>query len=281
MLLRTVADFRRAMDLSLVLDEEGIRHELRSLAPGTWTLLVEDADAERADRAVRAFEAENVPPAPVPQLEPEETAGDSAPALAGMIFALILLALPWVQTPTWHERGAADAAAILRGEWWRTLTSLTLHADEAHAAGNAALGGILLALLSRRVGVGLAALMLVASGAAGTACAAALLRRNFVSIGASTAVFGVLGVLCALEAIHPRSRRRAFVPLGAGLALLGFLGTSARADLAGHLFGFGAGLALGFAIGRARLRVAAGQALCLAAAVAAPSLAWWRALRGA
>ena len=139
MLLRTVADFRRAMDLSLVLDEEGIGHELRSVAPETWTLLVDDADAERADRAVRAFEAENAPPASVSPAVPEEQVGASTPALAGTLFALVLLALPWVQTPLWHQRGAADAAAILRGEWWRILTALTLHADEAHAAGNAAL----------------------------------------------------------------------------------------------------------------------------------------------
>src|SRR5438034_425376 len=71
--------------------------------------------------------------------------------------------------------------------------------------------------------------------------AAWLVRRDFVSIGASTAVFGALGALAAF----PQHRRRAWVPLGAGLALLAFLGTSKRADLAGHLCGFVAGLLLG------------------------------------
>lgn len=276
MLLRRTADFRQAMDLSLVLDEEGIAHELRS-ASGDWILLVGDADAERADRALRAFEAEN--PSAAASAQPEEKVDGTTAALAGMLFALIILAIPLFQNGTWYERGAADAEAILRGEWWRIMTALTLHADEAHAAGNAALGGILLALLARRVGAGVAALTVVASGALGTVCAAALVRRNFVSIGASTAVFGALGALAALEAANPRSRRRAFIPLGAGLALLAFLGTSARADLAGHLFGFVAGAMLGLATSRLSLSTA-GQMICLAFAVAAPALAWVRALRG-
>ena len=37
----------------------------------------------------------------------------------------------------WFERGSADAAAILRGEWWRTVTALTLHGDALKIALNA------------------------------------------------------------------------------------------------------------------------------------------------
>jgi membrane associated rhomboid family serine protease len=275
MLLRTVSDFRRAMDLSLVLDEEGIAHELRSGPGEIWGIVVGDGDAERADQALRAFEAENKPALPQPA-EPEK---GSAAVLSGMVFALIVFGFPLVQTPLWHERGAADAAAILRGEWWRCVTALTLHADEGHAAGNAALGGILLAFLSRRLGSGIAALLLVASGALGTLCAAELLRRNFVSIGASTAVFGALGALAMLEALDPSSRRRAFVPVAAGLALLGFLGTGPHADLAGHLFGFASGALLGAVCSRLKTLSVAAQTFCAVASLAAPALAWWLAFK--
>ena len=274
MLLRTVADFRRAMDLSLVLDEEGIAHELRSGPGEIWAIVVGDADADRAEQALRAFEAENKA---LPAEDAEPHWSGSTAVLSGMLFALVVLALPLVQTSRWHELGAADAAAILRGEWWRCLTALTLHADEGHAAGNAALGGILLAFLSRRLGPGVAAFLLVASGALGSLCAAELVRRNFVSVGASTAVFGALGALAMLEALNPRSRRRAFVPVAAGLALLGFLGTSPHADLAGHLFGFAMGALLGALNSRLRLRGVAVQVICAAVAVVAPALAWWRA----
>ena len=40
----------------------------------------------------------------------------------------------------WLERGAAVSRAILQGEWWRTVTALTLHADGSHIAANLATG---------------------------------------------------------------------------------------------------------------------------------------------
>src|SRR3954470_24562965 len=230
------------MDLSLVLDQEGIAHELRGLGDERWGIFVGDADAGRAEAAVAAFELEN-PLRPAPEEPPRSAAGAIA---AGLTFFLCTLALhvwtgPDSSPSAWFSRGSADAAAILRGEWWRTITALTLHADAAHAAGNALLGGLLLAFLARSIGAGLASALVLLSGCAGTSIAAALLRRDFISIGASTAVFGALGALAAL----PRHRRRAWLPVGAGLALLAFLGTSKRADLAGHVLGFAAGLACG------------------------------------
>ena len=98
----------------------------------------------------------------------------------------------------WFARGSANAAAILRGEWWRAVTALTLHGDAGHVAGNAVLGGFLLALLARSIGPGMASALMLLSGVAGTLAAAALVRQNFVSIGASTAVFGAVCSLAAL-----------------------------------------------------------------------------------
>ena len=271
MLLRLTSDFRRAMDLSLVLDEEGIAHELRGAGEERWALLVGDADAERAEAALAAFERENPPPPP-PEPAPLVTAGSVA---CGLAFFLGLLALHvWTgpQSPesAWFARGSADAAAILRGEWWRIVTALTLHADAGHAVGNAVLGGLLLAWLSRPLGPGVAAAVVLLAGAAGTLETAALVRRDFVSIGASTAVFGALGALAA----QPRLRRRAWIPLGAGLALLAFLGTGKRADFAGHLCGFASGALAGLAAsvlpgGGGRAAQAALGVACLAVPVAA------------
>ena len=102
------------------------------------------------------------------------------------------------------------------------------------------------------------------------------MRRDFVSIGASTAVFGALGALAVL----PQLRRRAWVPLGAGMALLAFLGTSGRSDLAGHLCGFAAGVALGAGASRLPpLRSRAAQAALALAVAAVPVLAWLAAFR--
>src|SRR2546426_2327649 len=155
MLLRLVPEFRRAMDLSLVLDAEGIPHELKSVAPEQWALLVEDAHAERAQAALAAFERENPPRR---RASPEPLASGIS---AGLVFGLSLLALhiwtgPQAADSAWFARGSADAQKILAGEWWRAVTALTLHADAAHAAGNAVLGGVLLAVLSRKIGAGVA-----------------------------------------------------------------------------------------------------------------------------
>jgi len=95
-------------------------------------------------------------------------------------------------------------------------------------------------------------------------------------VGASTAVFGALGSLAAL----PRHRRRPWIPLGAGLALLAFLGTSKRADFAGHLFGFVAGVLLGAGVSLLPpLRSRAAQLALAALSASAPLVAWVLALR--
>ena len=277
MLLRLVSDFRLAMDLSLVLDEEGIPHELRSAGEERWALVVDDADAARAQAALVAFERENPPPA---RTERPKASGSGAVA-CGLVFFLSLLAFQiWTgaESPqsAWFARGSADARAILGGQFWRTVTALTLHADAGHAVGNAVLGGLLLVWLAHALGPGVASVLLVLSGAAGTFAAAALVRRDFVSIGASTAVFGLLGALATL----PQLRRRAWVPLGAGLALLAFLGTSRRADFAGHLCGFASGAVLGFAAGHLPpVRGRAAQAALAVAAAAVPVIAWLAAFR--
>ena|SRR5207248_5110417 len=277
-LLRLVADFRRAMDLSLVLDEEGIGHELRSAGEERWALFIAGEDAARAEAAVAAFEREN----PLARSQREEAPRSSTAAVAsGVVFFLAVLAFhvwtgPQSEESRWFSRGSADAAAILAGETWRTVTALTLHADAGHAVGNAVLGGLLLALLARSLGAGVAAMTMFLAGAGGTFVAAQLVRRDFVSVGASTAVFGALGSLAAL----PRHRRRPWIPLGAGLALLAFLGTSKRADFAGHLFGFVAGVLLGAGVSLLPpLRSRAAQLALAALSASAPLVAWVLALR--
>lgn len=276
MILRLSSDFRRAMDLSLVLDMEGIAHDLRSVGEEQWALLVDDVDGERASAALAAFELENAPRPVVPEPVPV-----SDGVVAAALFALpILLFQLWTgpeSANAWFTRGDADAAAIVHGQWWRSVTALTLHADAGHASGNALLGAIFVALLARRLGTGLALLLTVCAGALGTLLTAFLVQRDFASVGASTAVFAALGALAVL----PERRGR---KLAAAVALLGFLGTGKRADLCGHLCGFLFGLLLGWLIGLAAdakgaVRHAAVQAGCCMAALALPVLAWVRALR--
>ena len=277
MLLLLSIDFRRAMDLSLVLEQEGIPHELRRVEDARWAFQIDEADAAQAQAAIAAFEREN----PLPVRPPEQVHPLTGAVATGVAFSLAVLAMylrtgPEVAGSPWFERGSADAAAILRGEWWRTVTALTLHADAGHVAGNAVLGGLLLALLARSVGPGMASALMLLSGAAGTLAAAGLVRHDFVSIGASTAVFGALGTLAAL----PRHSRRVWMPVIGGLALLAFLGTSKRADVAGHLCGFVSGVLVGVAVSLLPpLRNRAAQAGLAVVTGCVPVFAWLTAFR--
>ena len=265
------------MDLSLVLEQEGISHELRRLGEAHWALAIDDNDAGRAEAAIAAFEREN----PLRVGRPEVVHPTTGAVACGVAFSLALLMM-YVRTgpesagSPWFERGSANAAAIVRGEWWRAVTALTLHSDAVHVAGNIALGGLLVALLARSVGPGVASALMLLSGVAGTFAAAVLLRHDFVSIGASTAVFGALGALAAL----PRDNRRFWIPVLGGLALLALLGTSKRADVAGHLCGFVFGVLAGGAVSfLPALRNRAAQAWLAIVTACIPVVAWLAAFR--
>jgi len=105
------------------------------------------------------------------------------------------------------ERGALIAraayadgspAGVANGEWWRLITSAFLHAGPIHLALN------MLALywfgrvLEQVVGSLRFALLYVASGLAGAA-GALYLSPNVPTVGASGAIFGILGALLVLE----------------------------------------------------------------------------------
>ena len=107
----------------------------------------------------------------------------------------------------WLERGSANAAKIIEGEVWRSITALTLHADIAHALGNACALAIFLAALAGQCGGGMAVLAVLLSGAAGNLGNAYLRGAPHDGIGASTAVFGALGIIGVLALAVGRYRK--------------------------------------------------------------------------
>ena len=238
-ILREDLSLAGALDASLLLEAVGIPHEVYGLPDDRWLVAVEEGALLAAKETLAAYEVEN---AAAPGVAPPADYGDS---LVGFLVALGIILTSMLIGPRvrnlWFDRGASDAARIASGEWWRALTALSLHADAGHAAGNAVAGGILLTALARRVGPALAVWSALAAGLAGNLATAWSVRGDYSSVGASTAVFGALGTLSALQA----PGRRAWITLGAGVALLGFLGTGERADLLAHLFGFAAGAVLG------------------------------------
>jgi len=154
----------------------------------------------------------------------------------------------------WLDRGRLDVYRVaISHEWWRLITALTLHADSGHLISNILIGMPLLVLLARRLGLGLALGLTLLSGITGNAINAFYQPLSHTSIGFSTAVFGMIGILTG-DAVAGYGgegfKRRIFIPLMAGLALLGILGTAGeRTDIFAHLFGLVGGLFLGLVVG--------------------------------
>jgi membrane associated rhomboid family serine protease len=274
--VRRAATRSQAEDWAFVLTAVGVLNEVREEKDG-FSVAVLPEDLAAAQAALAAHEAEKAR-APAP---PEREYG---PNLLWLAYVVLLAAFhlttgPRDQHVAWFARGSSDAQAFLRGEWWRAATALTLHADYAHAAGNAAAGAVFLWALARRIGPAAAAWIALLGGVAGNALTALAVRRGYVSVGASTAVFAALGAVALLQAVA--RRRMALLAVGSGAALLGLLGTGQDADLFAHLFGFAAGALLGVAAAPLAARPPRPtllQPLVALAALGALAVCWSRAL---
>lgn len=256
-------------------------------------LLVPIAHFKQACEELRSYEEENrnwPPPAPPEQPQQENTAATIWILIALGVFHIItqqqsdLFGQP---SPNWYALGNAQAGKILAGEWWRLVTSLTLHSGGMHLAGNIAVGGIFVNRLCRDLGSGLGWSLVLASGILGNLANALVQSPAHQSIGASTAVFGAVGLLASINMLRyrPQLRKRWPLPIAAALGLLALLGAGGEnTDIGAHLFGFCFGIGLGLLsiyvpAKRAFSGVNANRILRLFA-VAIVLLAWGLALAG-
>ena len=219
-----------------------------------WQLLVPVNQYQNACQELIQYETENQnwpPPPPVERKLHENT--------ASTIWILILLAIFHNVTQhqinlfghrpvNWFELGNAHAGKILSGEWWRLITALTLHSGFLHLFSNIALGGIFMVRLCRLLGSGRAWFLVLCAGSLGNLLNALVQSPDHRSIGASTAVFGAVGLLATINMLHFRSTLRKSwpMPIAAALGLLALLGASGEnTDIGAHLFGFISGIGLG------------------------------------
>ena len=264
---------RKVRDWALVLQSMSIRHMIRHSFAG-WVLLVNDADYAAGSSAIDRYEAENRDWPPRPTRERVRHASSPViPAVFALMVAFFFVTGPEHLNSFWFARGVAETCTqhllcsgpsqvAAASQPWRAVTALTLHADTTHVLGNAIAGTIFASAVQRRLGAGGAMLAVVASGALGNV-GNAIYHRSWLGVdhgwlGASTAVFGVIGVLAATELIlhrpdpkHTRNWVELVAPIAGGLALLGELGSGngdGRTDLGAHFFGFLAGVLIGLAI---------------------------------
>jgi len=280
--VRAGAAHRAANEWGLVLAAAAIPYRL-ARDGGGWRVVVDAGDAARAVEALEAFEREERrPTAPAARVEPEWGPTPAGAVMGAALVVVYRMAGPRAAHGAWFTAGSADAARILHGEWWRTVTALTLHADPSHLIGNLGAGVVLATAVCRTVGPGVGAWLVLLSGVLGNAITALVTGEPHDAVGASTAVLGAVGVLSGLAIVRARRalgiRGRAWLPLGAGLALLAMLGSGHGTDLTSHLFGFVAGIGLGAGAGVLPLPSRGAQYVLAAGALAAVGGSWVLAL---
>lgn len=266
----------------------GIPHEIVRV-DGNSAVVVPAEFAERAKYEIWQYDQENRPLRPRVRRVIEHY-HDPWPGALAYVAALCLVG--WLAGRSafgldWLAAGRVDGIGIRAGEWWRTLTALTLHSGVGHLLGNIGFGVLFGGLAARLVGNGVAWLGIVTAAAAGNALNTVLLDSTHRSIGASTAVFAALGLLGGFvwRAKLMSQDRWAWRlgPVIGAVALLAYTGTGdAETDIGAHLSGFACGFAAGMALTFVADRLAGRrlQVVCGAVAVALIVLAWLAAFAG-
>jgi len=278
---------REEADLyALVLIAKGIGSTITADAGG-YNVLVEPKDAIQASYEITAYEAENQR-RPVRRLTEKLAPPHLGLLLAYWVTLVFFFGASGRKTFSidWLEIGAAQTGLIRAGEGWRVVTALFLHGDGAHLFNNLAFGAVFLLLLSQVLGPGMTALSVLLAGVLGNVLNALVRMPEHTSIGASTAVFGAVGLLAALKQDWRSGRAfrtlRDWAPLAGGIMLLAFLGFSeGQTDILAHVFGFLAGVGLGAILVWKERPWLADRVLQLRAAIATfaiISLAWAMAI---
>jgi rhomboid protease GluP len=265
------------------LDSQVVNYDSR------FYLLIEEERAEYAYRHLKLYIKENI--------KKEIISRPLRPLSQGFVgaylYGLVLLIIGALKSTNaynlyWQSNGLAHSIKIMQGEWWRTVTALSLHADAAHLAGNIGFGALFGILVSQYIGSGAAWFTILACGALGNALNAYFHQTLHVSIGASTMVFAALGILgiFALSDRHAYAQRglRRWAPFFATIALLGFIGTGGeRTDVMAHLSGYICGCLGGLAWLIALRRndgATPKQGLFVLASIGLVAVAWGLALTG-
>lgn len=221
----------------------------------SFCLLVRSAQADVLGRQIELYRQESLHWPPVsPEISEKGTSPGYAISWMLLLFVCHGLANRW---PEAYTLGKLSAEAVMNGEAYRCLTALFLHADSGHLAGNMLFGAVFLHLVARHTGGLPAWLFTLLAGSIGNFLNAWIYYpEDHYSIGASTAVFGAIGILVSLPAGYMlrHASHRFFqswaVPLVIGLVFLAWFGTgSEQTDTSAHLMGFVAGLPLGVAGG--------------------------------
>eukprot|EP00899_Mesostigma_viride_P003519 jgi/Mesvir1/13168/Mv06132-RA.1 len=174
--------------------------------------------------------------------------------------------LPW---------GARNGDRILRGQWWRWVTSIFVHSSTSHLLGNLVPFAALAAVAEHRHGPGVTFLVILASGWAGNLAGVLLECLCCTVVGASGAVTGLAGFSVVNVVYKSHSWERANAHRAAPfitstlcgvliLQLMGaFRGTGFASKAPVSYWSHGGGLLAGTIVGVACLRPHRRKPICV------------------
>jgi rhomboid protease GluP len=254
---------------------------------GYFLLLVEEERRAAAIAQLFGYEQEGRTAEPTPMSHDLHAHAGWGSAVYAVILVLIayLAGDNFLQT-NWTAHGALRGTLLQTGEWWRVVTSLTLHADVGHLLGNVLIGGAFGYFAGQLFGAGVAWLSILCAGALGGVLDGVLMPATHQTIGASGAVFAALGIVAAYawrQRANPSMRwAQRWSPLIAAAAVLALLGSGGEnTDVLAHLTGFVSGAVFGALyahIPAARLRRSRLQLSAGASAILILLMAWLFAL---
>lgn len=215
----------------------------------TWQELLDQSHASRQELAQHAEELQAFSTT-IGQRTPIATY--SIAAIIGAVFALQLYVAGAQSTIGLVRMGALVPERVAAGEWWRLISCTFLHAGWMHVLLNTYVLLILGMFLERIIGPARFLIIYAASALAGSLGSYMFLKASF-SVGASGAVWGLLGAH-AILAFRPQGLLPAALIPGAQKAAMINLGINVlnsfrpHVDMWAHFAGGAAGAAL-FATG--------------------------------
>src|SRR5918994_4745075 len=179
-----------------------------------------------------------------------------------------------------YVHGALNGYLVADGEWWRLFTSMFLHASVIHLGLNMLFLWWIGAPVEQAIGRARYVLIYLVSGLAGATGALLLTSPEAVTVGASGALFGILGAAFIFE------RQRNYVLGGGALTIivlnLAFTFAIPGISIGGHLGGLAGGALAALALSRlGRAHAAygrpgiAGIAGVVAVGLASIAVAYW------
>lgn len=148
------------------------------------------------------------------------------------------------------EEGALVGVLVSDGDWWRLVGAMFLHASVLHVAFNGFALYWLGSIVESAIGTRRYLLLYFASGLAGSAGALLFSNPFAITVGASGAIFGLMGALLVLEYLATGS----LAGQAMTLIVLNLVITFAIPNISvgGHLGGLVGGIAATFALTKLR-----------------------------